>query len=470
MSQNIPVRFVRADGETIQLPVTTVTLDVDRNFNATPIPFMGSDRIAMDFNLSRAVILLEGVFTDDDLMNVGSSTSSTALIDFSRIETTSAYAYTPFRTIDGFQYHRAVSARYDDEDIITSGFGTLTVGDIAGLDTPIKLKNTAGDTFDLYASKSEISHAEDGGTGRYHFSIATTDGVKTTSTLVGGSGYSIANDVTISATTGSGANCKVNITGVNGSGAITSFEIAHPGKGHAVGDVLTITGGSATFTVASVGTALTAVQMATNLTKLINDGALSTPITGFSATLTTSPNSSEPNTAVTITQTVAGKDGNSGTPKFNNFKFGTIGITPRFTTFSGGTDQGGIFHGMSAGDKVMSLYGTLNNSKNNKGIQKKDKFGDYIIGIQIPFNSSIKATGSNKYEPVNFFMPTGRFETLDNKSVKSAVSASTEPDEPDSNNDRSFIKGGITKATFVQVGGEPVYSFNIQFIPASFII
>ena len=171
-----------------------------------------------------------------------------------------------------------------------------------------------------------------------------------------------------------------------------------------------------------------------------------------------------------IIQTVAGKDGNSSTPKFNDFKFGALSIKPRFTTFSGGTDQGGLFHGMSAGDKVMTLYGTLNNSKNNKGLQKKDKFGDYIIGIQIPFNSSIKATNGNKYEPVNFFMPTGRFETLDSKSVKDAVSASTKPEEPDSNNDRSFIKGGVTKATFVQVGGEPVYSFNIQFIPASFII
>ena len=460
MSQNVPVRFVRADGKTIQLPVTTLTLDVDRNFNATPIIFTGSSRIATDFNLSRAVIILEGVFTDDDLMNVGSALQSSCVIDFSRIEPANGLGYAGFNT----------ASRFDNEDVIESGFDGLTIGDIANLDTPIKLKNTAGTTFELYASKSELSHALDSGSSRYHFSIATTNGVQTTNTLVGGSGYSIANDVTISATTGSGTDCKVNITGVNGSGAITSFEIAHPGKGHAVGDVLTITGGSATFTVASVGTALTAEQMATNLTKLINDGALSTPITGFSATLTTSPNSGETNTAVKIIQTVAGKDGNSSTPKFNDFKFGALSIKPRFTTFSGGTDQGGLFHGMSAGDKVMTLYGTLNNSKNNKGIQKKDKFGDYIIGIQIPFNSSIKATNGNKYEPVNFFMPTGRFETLDSKSVNDAVSASTKPDEPDSNNDRSFIKGGVTKATFVQIGGEPVYSFNIQFIPASFII
>ena len=464
MSQNIPVRFVRADGETIQLPVTTVTLDVDRNFNATPLIFMGSDRMATDFNLSRAVIILEGVFTDDDLMNVGTATYSKAMIDFSRVEEMNA----GIRALDAEFNEIYGVERFDNDDMVNDGFGTLTVGDIANLETPITIKNTAGTSFDLYASKSELSHAYDGSSSRHHFSIATTDGVKTTSTLVGGSGYSVGNDITISATTGAGTACKVNITAVDGGGAITEFNIAHPGKGHAVGDVLTITGGSATFTVASVGTALTAEQMATNFTKLINDSGLSTPITGLSATLTTSPNSSEPNTAVKISQTVAGKDGNSGTPKLNNFKFGTY--TPHFTTFKGGNDQGGIFHGMSAGDKVMSLYGTLNNSKNNKGLQKKDKFGDYIIGVQIPFNSSIKATGSNKYEPVNFFMPTGRFETLDSKSVEDAVSASTKPDEPDSNNDRSFIKGGVTKATFVQVGGEPVYSFNIQFIPASYII
>jgi hypothetical protein len=462
MSQNIPVRFVRADGETIQLPVTTVTLDVDRNFNATPLIFMGSDRMATDFNLSRAVILLEGVFTDDDLMSIGSATSSRAVIDFSINEVV--------------KYGGAVVKQYgninfDNEDLIDDGFSEIALDDIASLQTLIKLKNTAGVEFDLYASKSNLSHAEDGGTSRYHFSIATTNGVQTTNTLVGGTGYSIANDVATSST-GPGVNCKVNITAVN-SGAITEFNIAHPGSGHVVGDVLTISAGgnNATFTVASVGTALTAEQMATNFTKLINDSGLSNPITGLSATLTTSPNTAKANSAVTITQTVAGKNGNSGTPKFNDFVWdANLQVTPRFTTFKGGSDQGGIFSGMSAGDKVMSLYGTLNNSKNNKGLQKKDKFGDYIIGIQIPFNSSINATGSNKYEPVNFFMPTGRFETLDSKSVEDAVSASTKPDEPDSNNDRSFIKGGVTKATFVQVGGEPVYSFNIQFIPASYII
>ena len=296
---------------------------------------------------------------------------------------------------------------------------------------------------------------------------------KPTNTLVGGSGYSIANDVAVSG--GAGTDCKVNITGVN-SGAITSFEIAHPGKNFVVGNTLTIAGGSGgTFNVASVGTALTAVQMATNFTKLINDTGLSTPITGFSATLTTSPNTGDANSAVTITQTVAGKDGNSDTPKLNNFTPSGF-VRPFHTEFKGGKSRGGLFTGMSAGDKVMTLYATLNNSNNPTLLGAisdaftADRYGDYIIGVQIPFNSSINATDGNKYKPVNFFMPTGAFETLDSKSVTDAVAASTKPESPDSNNDRAFIKGAVTKATFVQVGGEPVYTFNIQFIPASFII
>ena len=142
---------------------------------------------------------------------------------------------------------------------------------------------------------------------------------------------------------------------------------------------------------------------------------------------------------------------------------------------------------MSAGDKVMSLYATLNNSNNPgigaaltamkggggiKGMQKAyTKYGDYIMGIQIPFNSSIAAKDSgDKYKPVNFFMPTGAGETQDTKSVENAVSASTKVDNPSDGDDTAFIKGFVTKATFVQIAGEPVYTFNIQFTPANIIL
>ena len=94
-----------------------------------------------------------------------------------------------------------------------------------------------------------------------------------------------------------------------------------------------------------------------------------------------------------------------------------------------------------------------------------EKRGDYIIGIQIPFNSTIGSSDGDKYVAKNFFMPTGKHETVSNKHPSKALDASTKPTNTNDANDRAFIKGAVTKATFVQIGGEPLYQFNIQFVP-----
>ena len=468
---NVPVRFVRADGKTIQLPVTTLTLDVDRGTMAMPLPFLGSARLGVDLNLSKAVILMEGVFTDDDLFNIGTPTASSSIIDFSRCE------------IPGGSSTIVANTRFDTESMIANLLAGRTVDDLTGVNTRFALVSANGTTKFISATKSSASHSLSSGT--YQFSIGTTNGIQDGNLAAGGSGYSIGNNIATSG--GAGSNCKVNITGVN-SGAVTSFTIAHPGKDFAVGNTITISGGggNATFTVSQVGTALTATQMAKNLVALINDGALSTPLTDYSASLVSSPSSGESEVAVNIIQTTTGEDGDTNSPFFGGNWFSQT--KPRFDTFDGGSNAEGVFHGMSAGDKVMSLYATLNNSNNpglgaaltamtgggitKKGIEKaNNKYGDYIMGIQIPFNSTIAAKDSgDKYKPVNFFMPTGAFETQDTKSVENAVSASTKVDNPSDGDDRAFIKGFVTKATFVQIGGEPVYTFNIQFTPASIIL
>ena len=67
-------------------------------------------------------------------------------------------------------------------------------------------------------------------------------------TLVGGSGYSVAND--IATTGGTGTGLKVNITAVN-AGAVTTVTISDDdiGYGYSVGDVITITGGGGNTTI-----------------------------------------------------------------------------------------------------------------------------------------------------------------------------------------------------------------------------
>ncbi len=461
---NVPVRFVRADGQTIQLPVTTLTLDVDRGTMAMPLPFFGSARLGVDLNLSKAVILMEGVFTDDDLFNIGTPTASSSIIDFSRCE------------VPGGESPITENTRFDNPDLIEALLHNRTVDNLTGINTGIKLKSTDGTIRILYGTKSSESHSLSSGT--YQFSIGTTNGIQGANLAAGGSGYSIGNNI---ATSGAGSNCKVNITGVSGSGAVTSFTIAHPGKNYAVGNTITINGGggNATFTVSQKGTALTATQMATNLVSLINDGALSTPINEFSASLISSPNSGESNVAVRITQSVTGPDGDNSTPVCDSANW-SANTQPRITEFDGGSNAEGVFHGMSAGDKVMSLYATLNNSIPmglSAGValiggvaSAALKVGDYITGIQIPFNSSINSEDGQKYKPVNFFMPTGMSENIKTKSVDNAVSASTKVDSPFNGDDRAFIKGFVTKATFVQIAGEPVYTFNIQFTPANIIL
>ena len=182
---------------------------------------------------------------------------------------------------------------------------------------------------------------------------------------------------------------------------------------------------------------------------------------------------------VIIKHLVKGVAGNSNSPRFAK-----LFATPYFNTFRGGYNSDAL-QGMSAGDKVMALYATLNNSidvdnsdsnntlhpgeNNSRKLWAASVSADYITGIQIPFNSRHHADGE-KYKAMNFFMPTGPGINARGKSIINAKSASSVIDDPDSDIDFSFIKGTITKATFVQIGGEPLYQFNIQFLPIDAII
>ena len=139
----------------------------------------------------------------------------------------------------------------------------------------------------------------------------------------------------------------------------------------------------------------------------------------------------------------------------------------------------------------MDLYGILNNSDNATLVsrfQNKDnwvgdfgeagtpgeassgnQFGDYIIGIQIPFNSMRKAAADEKYSVRNFFMPTGgsRMAWAKGSDVSEPATTVFEPD--DNSRDFTGIKGTIQKATFTQLGGEPIFSFTIIFTPIDLI-
>lgn len=228
----------------------------------------------------------------------------------------------------------------------------------------------------------------------------------------------------------------------------------------------------------------TAAEIANNLVSLINStaGTHAEINNRFNASAVVSPITGETAT-VLLAQKVAGEDGNK-TISWDAFS----PHTPVINSFAGGQSTSGSFTSMSAGDKVAHLYAILNNSndggfkfttikdknkdtfytRNKHGVRQK--YADYIGGIQIPFNSTINNDSGDKYVAKNFFMPTGRIKRAKDKHPKQALPASTEIENTNDSTEYSFIKGAVTKATFVQMGGEPIYAFDIQFLPIDSIL
>tara|TARA_R100000951_G_scaffold28738_2_gene24682 strand:+ start:4555 stop:5712 length:1158 start_codon:yes stop_codon:yes gene_type:complete len=381
-----PIRLVRNDGGIIELMATTMTMNVDRGVNPHGMPFTGGSRWAFDLNLPKALITIEGVMTDDDILNASSiGQDAKGVIDFSRT------------------FENALRESFAQSAVIDN-----IVADVV-LNTP-----SVNDPFIQLNPYGKVYLA------------------------------------------------KQNST----------FQ----GK----------TGGGLHFIAVHDGTSpRTAVQIAASLNTLIGTYSSDLQVT---SSLITSSISNEANTAVEITNINQAFDGN-GTLQF---PYPTYIKRPYHIQFSGGRNTTQVTN-KTAGDKVAELFAILNNSNNGGGgmnvgmlgagvtgfltsafidgnfmddlAQTKatvsKKYADYIIAIQIPFTSNV-----NNNESL-FYIPTGGTIDLDNKTVANAKPAGTEFNI----HDRRYtgIKGAVANATFVQLGGEPIYSYTINFAPIDWI-
>lgn len=372
MANGTPIRLIQRNGGIIELNVTTLSLDVDRKFNARPKVYSGSQRIATDSNLSRAVITLEGVLTDDDAVFQTTETKATTSIDFSY-----------------FTERRTGGQKFTEDDIRSM----VTFG---GFITPTSNFNKAVRLLLSDNSNHEIRFVSS--------ASAPNDGVQ---------------------------------------------------------------GGVYWVKVHDQSNARTASQIASSVKSIID--SVGTFSSDFTATLGDSPYTGESNAVLTITRTASGND--SAYPKFKRVGLGNPSflIITKFNNHVAGGGQSG----RSAGDKVQRLWGVLNNSQDGGrgGFDKQLRGGgDYIIGVQVPFDSMINAGGGEKYSARNFFMTTGSYylQNPERKDVTNAVLAGARFE--DTKNSYTGIKGGIDKATFVRLGGEPIYQFTIIFLPADVIL
>jgi hypothetical protein len=387
-----PIRLVRNDGGIIELMATTMTMNVDRGVTPLPMPFAGGSRFAFDLNLPKSLITIEGVMTDDQLVNTSSQQEASATIDFSQ-----AFNST---TVD---WPTKI-------DALVSGHGN---GDIIDADYAIKINNA----YEVYLVKTSSGTTEGLSSGRYYIAVHNNTSARS------------ASDIAASL-------------------------------------VALVTTYSSTFE-------LTATR-------------INSPISGAT------------NTAVTLTNVNKGKAGNNETISFPNYDAGVDVFKPYHTQYSGGRDSSSTTN-KSAGDKVAELYAVLNNSNNGGGgafvggaalvgggallagaasggalaVQgggaglaaalalQNSKYGDYIIAIQIPFSSNVNSNESL------FYMPTGGFMKTDDKTADNAVVAGSE--YTGTGDEYTAIKGTVANATFVQLGGEPIYSYTINFAPIDWI-
>jgi len=79
-----PERMAEAGYEDgMELQALSIALSVERKVGGMSLPYFGGQRLGIDMNRSNSTIIIEGIFTDDDLSRRGiSAKSASAVIDF----------------------------------------------------------------------------------------------------------------------------------------------------------------------------------------------------------------------------------------------------------------------------------------------------------------------------------------------------------------------------------------------------
>ena len=407
-----PIRLIHENGDFTELDATSITLETIRKAGSSSIPFGGGGRYNLDLNLQNAEIMIDGIFVDDNIGTAGIGASAKINCVFSHSHSNRGFEIanvwigsTNLNNLLG-----SVVSSFDSDEIIASNRCLITLKDASGNSKYIPLVRVADNTSGTFAT------------------VATTD------------------DNTNITDLGTKKFIKI-ITNVSGNNTVRGASLATAIK---------------TFIDAEYSSSFT--------TELLDE-------TRFGET--------RQNVIVKITQVVGGQNGNNNTPIFTP-RTGTTTSTkkPQMTVFRGGVNS----IKKSAGDKVQDLYGIINNSRRTGGLRgNKDLFlkptlyrrngendgfrrptdnsGDYIVGIQIPFNSMVNV-GNETYVARNFHMPTGRNKSPEDKGATAAMAVGTEFSETDKS---TGIQGFVKKLSIDYDAGETVYRFKMVFLPVDWM-
>ena len=214
------------------------------------------------------------------------------------------------------------------------------------------------------------------------------------------------------------------------------------------------------------------------------DTITSTGGTNFSNAFTLTLSAGEKDTGgatskLTITQKETGSGGNNLTPTFStNF----TAIIPLYEEFAGGNDKSC----RSAGDKLQDLIAYVGNASllgasgaalsidPDKALLEADvslsekQTADYIVGIQVPYNSLITSTSSNKdYAERNLVVISGRSDADRQDSKANTLDSSVVFNPTDK---YTGINGTVVAMSFSYIAGENVYEGSLTFMPIDFLV
>ena len=182
---------------------------------------------------------------------------------------------------------------------------------------------------------------------------------------------------------------------------------------------------------------------------------------------------------IVITSTFLGFDGNNDTPTFSR-EFANS--KPLFQEFSGGFDRSC----KSAGDKLQDLIGFVGNASllgtsgtmfskepDRSVIESDYSFSDsqtkdYIVGIQIPYNSLVTSAGETSLDYVerNQVIITGRTDADVQGSEGNTRPVNVVFDPKDKT---TGISGTVVAMSFNYIAGENVYEGSLTFMPIDMI-
>jgi len=193
------------------------------------------------------------------------------------------------------------------------------------------------------------------------------------------------------------------------------------------------------------------------------------------------------NTKLDFAQKGGGSSGATDTP---TFVAEGLDYDPHISVFSNVEDTGC----RSAGDKIQNILATVANNSVLGGMGKVGQFGsfggldigedsfmfgqskksDYIIGLQLPYNSLAQANLTNVGDPVagynvrNFLLVTGGSMAT---NLKDASSNTNDASTPFIFTDKhTGISGTVKTASIKYDAGETIYRATLTFQPLDFVL